>query len=98
MTAADVHGPWVDPNWEWGLVARVRKFWDVPFTELPDEALALFLRQQIAVGPTMKEAERRLASGQPDDSEMYDGELAAAVEETKQRTARSPLPPDGYAG
>lgn len=69
MTAADIHGPWVDPNWESGLVARVRKYWDVPIRELPDAALALLLRQQIAVEPTIEEAQRRLTAGQTDDSE-----------------------------
>jgi hypothetical protein len=81
------------------LVARVRKFWDVPIADLPDAALALFLRQEIAVGPTMEEACRRLAAGQRDDSEIYDGELAAAVAETKRRITRSsPSLPEGYAG
>jgi hypothetical protein len=98
VTAADIHGPWVDPNWESGLVARVRKFWDVPIADLPDAALALFLRQQIAVEPTMQEAQRRLAAGQPDGSEIYDGELAAAVEERKRRTSCCSSPPDGSAG
>ncbi len=78
------------------MVARVRKFWDVPITDLPDAALALFLRQQIAVGPALEEAERRLAAAQPDDSEIYDGELTAAVEETKRR-ACSPSSPDSPA-
>lgn len=98
MTAAEIHGPWIDPNWESGLVARVRKFWDVPIADLPDAALALFLRQQIAVEPTMKEAQRRLASGRPDESEIYEGELATALEEMKRRTGCSPSPPEGSAG
>ena len=79
MTAADIHGPWVDPGWESGLIERVRRWWSVPVAELPDAALALFLRQRIAVGPVMAEARQRLASGSPDDSEKYDGELEAAV-------------------
>jgi hypothetical protein len=88
LTAANIHGPWVDPHWESGLIARVRNYWDVPITELPDVALALFLRQAIAVGPTLEEAMRRLAAGQLDNSEIYDGELAVAVEETMRRTTR----------
>ena len=88
VTAADIHGPWVDPAWESGLVARARRFWEVPISDLPDAALALFLRQEIAVGPTMEEAQRRLAAGQRDDSEIYDRELAAAVEAFKRRTIR----------
>lgn len=79
MTAADMHGPWVDPDWESGLVQRVREFWSVPITELPDAGLALFLRQRIALEPVLAEARRRLAAGEADDTELYDGELAAAV-------------------
>jgi hypothetical protein len=87
VTAADIHGPWVDHGWETGMVARVRKFWNVPITGLPDAGLALFLRQEIAVGPTMDEAQRRLAAGQPVGSEIYDGELAAAVEASTRRSS-----------
>ncbi len=79
MTAADICGPWIDPDWQSGLIERVRDFWSVPIAELPDAGLALFLRQRIAVEPVLVEARRRLALGQPDDSELYDGELANAV-------------------
>jgi len=85
MTAADVHGPWADPGWESGLIARVRDYWYVPITDLPDAGLALFLRQQIAVGLVLAEARRRLAAGQTDDSELFDGELAEAVEQAERR-------------
>jgi hypothetical protein len=80
MTAADIHGPWVDPGWESGQIDRVRPIWYKPIAELSNATLALFLRQRIAYGPTLAEARRRLAAGRDDDSEMYAGELAAAVE------------------
>jgi hypothetical protein len=80
VTAADIHGSWVDPGWDSALIDRVRRFWSVPISELPDAALALFLRQSIAVVPVLAEARRRLACVRSDDSESYDGELAAAVE------------------
>ena len=51
MTAADIHGPWVDPGWESGLIERARRWWPVPINDLPDAGLALFLRQRIAVEP-----------------------------------------------
>jgi hypothetical protein len=79
VTAADICGPWVDPDWQSGLVEQMRGFWSVPIVALPDAGLALFLRQRIAVEPVLAEARRRLAAGHPDDSELYDGELAAAV-------------------
>ncbi len=80
MTAADFYGPWADPDWESGLIDCVRQYWCVPIADLPDAVLAQFLRQRIAAGPVLCEARRRLAAGGPDDSELYDGELAAAVE------------------
>jgi hypothetical protein len=79
VTAADIYGPWVDPDWQSGLVEGVRRFWSVPIADLPDAGLALFLRQRLAVEPVLAEARRRLAVGRPDDSELYDGELAVAV-------------------
>jgi len=87
VTAADVHGPWTDPGWESGLTDRVREYWDVPIPRLPDAALALFLRQVIAVGPVLQEARHRLAAGRPDDTELYDGELANAVEQAEGRAS-----------
>ena len=82
-SAADIHGPWVEPGWDSGLIARAREWWAVPIPELPDAALALFLRQEIAVGPVLAEARERLAAGRTDGSEFYDGELAAAVQQVK---------------
>lgn len=79
MTAADLHGPWTNPGWNSGLIDRARRYWSVPISDLPDAALALFLRQRIAVEPVRAEAQRRLAAGRADDSELYEGELAAAV-------------------
>jgi hypothetical protein len=93
VTAADIEGAWVDPDWQSGLVDRLREFWRVPIAELPDAGLALFLRQRVAVGPVLAEAHRRLALGRPDDSELYDGELADAVE-AEQRDAESAPTPD----
>ena len=85
MTAADIHGPWVDPRWASGLTERVRQLWSVPIAELPDAGLALFLRQRVAVEPALAEARRRLATGRADGSELYDGELQAAVAEAEGR-------------
>ena len=90
-TAATVHGPWVESDWESGLIARVRQWWDTPIPDLPDAALALFLRQHIAVDAVLMEARRRLARGRPDDSELYDGELAEAV----RAVTREPGPAHG---
>jgi hypothetical protein len=88
MSAADLYGPWIDdPEWQTGLLERLKLWWSVPIADLPDAGLALFLRQRTADGPVLAEARRRLAAGQPDDSELYDGELADAVAEAGQRHA-----------
>jgi hypothetical protein len=80
VTAADLHGPWSDSGWESGLIDRIRQYWSIPIADLPAAALALFIRQRIAAGPVVAEARRRLATDQMDDSELYDGKLASAVE------------------
>ena len=79
MSAADIYGPWVESEWQSGLIERLREYWPVPIVELPDAGLALFLRQQTAVEPVLAEARKRLFDERPDDSELYDGELADAV-------------------
>jgi len=81
MTVAEIHGPLVDPGWDSSLIDRARQYWSVPIADLSDAALAPFLRQGIAVAPVLAEAHQRLSGGRRDDSELYDGELAAAVEE-----------------
>ena len=85
-SAADIHGPWVETGSESGLIDQARQWWPVPVPDLPDAVLALFLRQEIAVDEVLKEARRRLASGRSDGSEKYDGELAAAAQQTISRT------------
>jgi hypothetical protein len=81
VTAAEIHGPWIDLGWDSSLIDRVRRYWSVPIADIPDAVLALFLRQRIAIAPVLAEARRRLCSGRADDSELYDGELAAAVDQ-----------------
>jgi transposase len=75
----DVAGPWVEPTFESGLIQRCRRYWAVPVEELPNEALATYLRQGIALGLIAPEAKKRVQSGFKDGSEMYDGELAEAL-------------------
>ncbi len=79
-TVADVEGEWVDSDFKSGLIERCKRFWNVPITELPDEMVATYLRQEIATDLMIEEARRRLASGKSDDTEMYDGEMGIARE------------------
>lgn len=79
-SAADVHGPWVEPgDLTSGLIERCRCYWNTPIGALPNGMLATFLRQDIAVAAVLKEAKRRLQAGIVDGSELYDGELGAAI-------------------
>jgi hypothetical protein len=77
----DIEGPWVDPDFCSGLVERCKRYWKVPVTELPNEMLATYLRQKIALPLMIPEARKRMEAGIDDDSELYDGELAHALKE-----------------
>lgn len=77
---ADLLGPWVEPDWDSGLIDRCRQAWSKPLRDLSREELATLLRQRIAVEHVMPNARQRVQSGVDDDTEMYDGELEAAIE------------------
>jgi hypothetical protein len=79
LCLADVVGPWRDHDFDSGLIERCKRHWDVPVSELPNQILATYLRQRIALEIIIPEAQRRLAAGIDDDSDLYEGELAKAV-------------------
>jgi hypothetical protein len=78
-SAADVSGPWVEPDSSSGLIDRCRRYWTTPISQLPNQILAMFLRQNIAVQWVAAEARRRIADGIEPDTELYEGELEAAL-------------------
>lgn len=78
-TVADVEGPWVEPRFRSGLIARCKRGWNTPVVELTDELLATYLRQKIGLSLVIPEARRRLAERRADDTELYDQELAEAL-------------------
>jgi CDI immunity proteins len=80
ISVADILGPWIDPQWDSGLVNRCKNAWNKPLQSLTNEELATFLRQRFAVEHILPIAEKRLKDGVDDDSEMYEGELRAAIE------------------
>ena len=80
QSVADLLGPWVEPDWDSGLIARCREAWSKPLGHLSREELATLLRQRIAVEHVLPVARQRVESGVDDDTEMYDGELEAAIE------------------
>jgi hypothetical protein len=77
---ADILGPWVEPDWDSGLIDRCRRAWSRPLRDLSREELATLLRQRIAVEHVLPIARQRVESGLDDDTEIYDGELEAAIE------------------
>jgi hypothetical protein len=79
-SVADIEGPWPDPNFESSLIQNCRRFWTTPVTELPNDIVAMYLRQNIAIELMVPEARRRLECGYDDDSELYEGALAAALQ------------------
>lgn len=87
-SVADIVGPWVNPDFDSGLIERCRKAWDVPI----DKMLATFLRQDIATDWILDEAYKRLEVALDDDSEIYEGELAATVQYAGERRARRSCP------
>ena len=81
ISVADILGPRVEPDWDSGLIDRCRSAWSKPLRDLSREELATLLRQRIAVEHVLPVAKQRIADGADDDTEMYDGELEAAIED-----------------
>jgi hypothetical protein len=79
QSVADVDGPWVDQEFDSGLIARCKRFWSVPVADLPNAMLATYIRQRCGLSLVVPEARRRLECQINDDSETYEGELAEAL-------------------
>jgi hypothetical protein len=88
-SVANIERPCVDPDYDSGLIQRCRKSWNTPIDELSNEMLATFLRQQIATMAILDEATKRLDINFDDGSELYEGELARAVDENRVRRINS---------
>ena len=80
ISVADILGPWVEPDWDSGLIARCRSAWAKPICELTNQELATLLRQRFAVEQLLPIARQRVCDRFNDDSEMYDEELQTAIE------------------
>lgn len=78
-TVADVEGPWVDPNFESGLIERCKRGWNTPVAELTNVLLATYLNQKIALSLVVPEARMRVATKFVDGTEMFDEELEDAL-------------------
>jgi hypothetical protein len=81
---ADVEGPWVDTAFDTNLIARCKQAWNVPVHQLTNTMLATFLRQRIGLRVVIPEAQKRVDSHFTDDTEMFDEELAEALQSATQ--------------
>jgi len=79
-TLSEIVGPWEEPEFKSSLIARCREAWSKPLESLSREELATLLRQKIAVVHLLPIAKKKIEDGTDDDTEMYEGELVAAIE------------------
>jgi hypothetical protein len=80
ISLADILGPWIDPDWDSGLIDRCRKAWNKPLIELSRGELATLLRQKIAIQHILPIAKQKLQDDVDDDTEMFEGELQEAAD------------------
>jgi hypothetical protein len=80
---ADILGPWIEPDWDSGLIARCKEAWNKPLKDLSREELATLLRQRFAVNELLPIARKKLQQAN-DNTEMFDGELAKAIEDVSK--------------
>lgn len=83
-TLAEIVGPWQEPAWDSSLSARCREAWTKPIDRLSRQELATLLGQKIAVPQLLPIARLKLAPDRDDDTEFYDGELAAAIAQAEK--------------
>ena len=84
ISIADILGPWIEPDWDSGLIDRLREAWNKPLQDLSREELATLLRQRFAVEQILPVARKRLADGIDDETEIFDGELYEAIEDASK--------------
>jgi hypothetical protein len=80
QSIAQLVGPWVEPDWESGLIQRCREAWTKPIRDLSRGELATLLRQRIAVECLVPIAKDNLQNRPDDETEMFEGELREAIE------------------
>ena len=80
ISLADILGPWVEPDWQSGLIERCRNAWNTPLPELTNQQLATLLRQRFAVEHLIPIAQHRVRIGFDDNTEWSEAELQTAIE------------------
>jgi hypothetical protein len=84
ISIADILGPWIEPDWDSGLIDRLREAWNKPLQDLSREELATLLRQRYAVEKILPVARKKLADGIDDETEIFDRELHEAIEDASK--------------
>jgi hypothetical protein len=80
ISLADILGPWIEQDWQSGLIESCRNAWSTPLRELTNGQLAILLRQRFAVEQLLPIARRRVRHRFDDDTELSDGELRREIE------------------
>ncbi|HEY6288582.1 MAG TPA: hypothetical protein VIW48_03970 [Nitrospiraceae bacterium] len=80
ISVADFLGPWVDPDWDSGLIDRCRTAWGKPLRDLTNQEMATLLRQRVAVEHILPLARKRVEGRIDNNTEIYDGERKAAIQ------------------
>jgi len=83
-SVADILGPWKESDWDSSLADRCRRAWNKPLRDLSREELATLIRQRIAMEHVLPVAREKLQTAVDDGSEMFEGELAEAIEDARR--------------
>src|ERR1041384_6735679 len=79
LSVGDIEGPWVDPEFNSGLIEQCKRYWSTPIGELPDLMIATYLTQDFAAQQVAAEAQKRANAGTSDGSVLYEGQLSEAL-------------------
>lgn len=93
LTLARILGPWQQPDFESGLIARCREAWDKPLESLSRLELVTCLQQDLAVDHIIPVAKKKLHEAVDDDSELFEGQLADAVTDAEKKKANQSSQP-----
>jgi hypothetical protein len=85
LTLAQILGPWQQPDFESGLIARCRNAWDKPLESLSNHELITCLQQDLAIAHILPLAKKRLHEKVDDDTELFDGQLAEAITDAEKK-------------
>ncbi|MHC4121486.1 MAG: contact-dependent growth inhibition system immunity protein [Planctomycetota bacterium] len=76
----EIEGVWDEPEFRSGLVLRCHAARKKPIDQLSDLELATLLNQDVGVRHILPEAIRRTESDKPDGTELFEGQLAQAIQ------------------